>query len=167
MLLRGDDGDESSGAGGPEPVDVTSDAPRQATLEDLVTAADVVLTGEVVGTDGGRIFGDPDSDAAIESRLVTLEVAEVLVGSPVADLAGGDTVLVEEEGWTLDGAPLVVDGLAPSAVGASGFWFLQQVEAPTGPAYAVGSAQGRHPVDPAGPLHGADAIGSAWVRDRG
>src|SRR3546814_1844416 len=92
-----DDGDESSGAGAPEPVDVTSDAPRHATLEDLVTAADVVLTGELVGTDGGRIFGDPDSDAAIESSMVTLEVAEVLVGSPVADLAGGDTVLVAEE----------------------------------------------------------------------
>src|SRR3546814_18414548 len=90
MLLRGDDGDESSGAGAPEPVDVTSDAPRHATLEDLVTAADVVLTGEVVGTDGGRIFGDPDSDATTESRLVHPTVAEVLVGSPVAAIAGGD-----------------------------------------------------------------------------
>src|SRR3546814_10153086 len=123
MLLRGDDGDESSGAGAPEPVDVTSDAPRHATLEDLVTAADVVLTGEVVGTDGGRIFGDPDSDAATASRLLTLEVAEVLVGSPVADLAGGAPVLLAAEGWTLDGAPHDLAALAPSEVVESGVWY--------------------------------------------
>jgi hypothetical protein len=78
-------------------------------------------------------------------------VAEVLAGTPPA----GATVQVEEEGWLEDGAPLVVDGAAPSAVGDDGIWFLTEVESGAAPVYVVVNAQGRYLVDGDG-LAGAD-----------
>ena len=50
------------------PVEVTSDAPRLATLAELTAASDLVVRAQVVSTARGRVFGDPGSDAAIESR---------------------------------------------------------------------------------------------------
>jgi hypothetical protein len=125
-----------------EPVAVSSDAPRLATLDALVAASDVVVRAEVVATERGRVFGEPGG-AAVESRLVTLEVTDVLAGVAPAD----DAVLVEEEGWLEDGAPLIVDGAAPSRPGDDGIWFLVRVGDPDVPVYVVVSAQGRYLVD--------------------
>jgi hypothetical protein len=127
---------------GPEPVAVQSDAPRLTSLEELAAAADVVVRGQVVATERGRVFGDPGGES-IESRLVTLEVAAVLAGGASVD----GTVLVEEEGWLEDGTPLIVDGAAPSAVGDDGVWFLIEVGGTDVPIYVVMSAQGRYLVD--------------------
>jgi hypothetical protein len=126
----------------PEPVEVTSDAPRVSSLEDLAAAADLVVRAEVIGTQPGRVFGEPGG-AAVESRMVTLRVDRVIAGAP----PGGDTLVVEEEGWLEDGTPLIVDGAAPSAVGDDGIWFLSEVSAGDAPVYVVVSAQGRYLVD--------------------
>jgi hypothetical protein len=126
----------------PAPVAVTSDAPVLYSLDALVAESDVIVRGVVTTTERGRLFGDPGSGTAIESRLVTLSVTRVLRG----DAPAGD-LLVEEEGWTQDGAPLVVDGAEPSQPGDDGIWFLTEVQGPEGPAYVIVSAQGRYLVD--------------------
>src|SRR5687768_578848 len=65
----------------PAPVEVTSDAPRHATLEDLVAAADLVVRARVTQTERGRVFGDPAEGSAIESRLVRVEVTATFHGA--------------------------------------------------------------------------------------
>ena len=96
----------------PQPVAVTSDAPRVATLAELVASADVVVRGEVTATERGRLFGEPGA-GAVESRLVTLRVDEVLAGEAPPE----GPLVVEEEGWLEDGTPIVVDGAPPSTGG--------------------------------------------------
>lgn len=136
----------------PDAVAVTSDAIRVGTLDELLDTADLVVRGEVVATERGRWFGDGTGGPRIQSRLVTLRVGEVLAGvAPAAP-----SLLVEEEGWTEDGAPLVVDGLAPSREGDVGTWFLLDGGDPELGAYVVVSAQGRYLEDGDGTLRGAD-----------
>jgi len=129
----------------PAPVAVDSDAARYASLDELVAASDLVVRGRVTDTERGRWFGDGTDSARIQSRLVTLEVEDVLHGD-APDGAGG-TLLVEEEGWTEDGAPLVVDGAAPSADGDEGIWFLVDPGDDTTDALIIVGAQGRYLVD--------------------
>lgn len=157
---RGDEGGSSPPSapsdepGEPEElVEVTSDAPRYATLDELVGAADLVVRGEVASTERGRAFGQPGG-TTIVSRLVTLQVDEVLAGT--APQAG--TVVVEEEGWLDDGRALVVDGAAPTRTGDAGFWFLVEVDDPDLPVYTTVGAAGRYLVGPDDPerLEGAD-----------
>lgn len=147
----GDDGPANRRDTALEPVEATSDAPRLAGLAELVGASDLVVRAQVVSTDRGRVFGDPGSDAAIESRVVTLTVRRVLRGTGVAPDA---TVVIEEEGWTADGAPLVVDGAPPSQAGDDAIWFLTKVGAEEEQRYVVVSAEGRYLVD-SGRLRGA------------
>jgi hypothetical protein len=123
------------------PVAVTSDAPRAANLPQLVTSADVVLRGEVIGTERGRLFGEPGA-GAVESRLVTVRVDEVLAGSSPAETE----IVIEEEGWLADGTPISVDGASPSAMGDDVIWFLQDVGTPELPVYVAVSAEGRYVV---------------------
>jgi hypothetical protein len=151
VVGAGADGGGSSGGGGDrsaktattsdeeELVAVASDAPRHASLDELVGAADLVVRGEVEGTERGRPFGQPGG-ATIVSRLVTLRVDDVLAGT--APRAG--TVLVEEEGWLDDGRALVVDGAGPSAEGDAGIWFLTEVDDPDLPVYTTVGAEGRY-----------------------
>lgn len=133
----------------PRPIEVSSDAVSYSSLTELTDVADVVVRGEVVATERGRLFGQPGG-SSIRSRLVTLEVREVLAGRASAS----DALLVEEEGWLEDGTPLVVDGSAPSVVGDDGVWFLLQVADPDVPRWVTISAQGRYLIDGEG-LRGA------------
>jgi hypothetical protein len=135
------DGAEPVRSGEPAPVAVESDAPRFRSLDELVAASDVVVRGEVVATERGRPFGEP-GEATIVSRLVTLRVDSVLAGS-----VASDAVLVEEEGWLEEGAPLVVDGVPPTAEGDAGVWFLAAGGDPDVPAYLVVGPQGRYLAD--------------------
>lgn len=130
---------------GLDPVEVSSDAPRFTSLAELIAASDLIVRGRVTDTEPGRTFGDGTSSARITSRLVTLDVAEVLRG----DVPDGDlgTLLLEEEGWTAEGAPLVVDGAAPSAEGDEGIWFLVDPGDATTDSLIVVNAQGRYLVD--------------------
>ena len=131
----------------PEPaaVEISSDAPRFASLDQLVDASDLIVRGRVTDTARGRWFGDGSTSSRIQSRLVTLDVEEVLAGNVSSGELG--TLLLEEEGWLEDGAPLVVDGALPSAVGDEGIWFLVDPGDDTTDALIVVNAQGRYLVD--------------------
>jgi len=122
------------------PVAVSSDAPRFSQLDELVAAADLVVTGEVAAVARGRTFGEPGG-TAIVSRVVTLQVDSVLAGTPPE---GGADVLVEEEGWLADGRAVAVDGAAPTQEGDRGIWFLVDVGDPELPLYTVVNAEGRY-----------------------
>jgi hypothetical protein len=111
-----------------EPTAITSDAPHLASLAELVGASDLVVRGHVLATERGRVFGQPGG-AALESRLVTLRIDEVLGHSESALDAAGATVVVEEPGWLEDGTPIEVDGVPPSVEGEEVIWFLQAVPA--------------------------------------
>jgi hypothetical protein len=123
-----------------DPVAVSSDAPRRSSLAELAAASDLVVRGQVTDTAHGRVFGDPGSTATIESRTLTLRIDRVLRGAAPDD----DRVLVEEEGWDGDGAPVVVDGAAPSRRGDAGIWFLAEVGEAEEHRYVVVSAEGRY-----------------------
>jgi hypothetical protein len=142
----------SSLATSPDVVAVTSDAPTYATLDDLVGASDVVLRGTVVAVERGRWFGSgAPGESRIQSRLITVDVDEVLAGAAPT----GEAILVEEEGWLADGAPIVVDGAPSVAVGDDAIWFLVEGGDPELAAYVVVNGQGRYVVDDDGRLTGA------------
>ncbi len=142
VVWRSDDPAEEPGdAARRGPVKVTSDAPRLTSLQDLLELSDLVVRAEVTGTERGRVFADSGGSGAIESRVVHLRVTAVLRG---AGAGAGDRLLVEEEGWSAEGAPLVVDGLAPSAMGDDAVWFLIRVGDGEESRYVVVSAEGRY-----------------------
>ncbi|HEX7131468.1 MAG TPA: hypothetical protein VF228_02790 [Iamia sp.] len=133
--------DETSTMATPRPVDISSDSPAYATLDELLAATDLVVRARVTSTERGRVFGEPGEETALESRLVALEVTETLRGTePPSEF------LVEEEGWLLDGSPLIVDGLVPSATGDDAIWFLvdpsTDTQEPT--PFVTTNAQGRY-----------------------
>jgi hypothetical protein len=107
----------------------------------------------VRATERGRWFGDGEEGGVrIQSRLITLQVDDVLAGT----LAKGTrNLLVEEEGWTEDDEPLVVDGARPTRQGDAGIWFLMSSGDGTTGAWIVVNAQGRYLDDGAGGLVGA------------
>ncbi len=140
------------------PVVITSSAPRYGTLPQLVSASGLIVEAEVVDSTEGRWFGDPETSGGsgrILSRLVTLQVSRVLAGPTPLE----NRVLVEEEGWTEDGAPVAVDGLGPAAVGDRGFWFLTPGGDPDVGAYLVVNFQGRYLIR-GSKLEGASASGT-------
>ena len=151
------DADDAAGLAAPNPaappVAITSSAPRYGSLQHLVAASELIVEAEVVDSSQGRWFGEPSTaggSGRILSRLVTLRVDRVLAGpSP----PGGE-VLVEEEGWSEDGAPLVVDGLGTAAIGDRGFWFLVPGGDADVGAYLVVNFQGRY-LERGGRLEGA------------
>jgi hypothetical protein len=141
------------------PVAVTSDARHRFTdLGQLVAASDLVLTGRVVSSEPGRIFGNPGAAAAssaIRSHVLTLRVEAVLANKD--EQAGSDTVvLVEEEATLTDGSPVVVDGMRPSRTGDRGLWFLVASNDAEFPGYTLVNAQGRYVETPTGRLRGGD-----------
>lgn len=145
-------GDLDDSVTAPDAVAVTSDAPTYATLGELVGASDVVLRGTVVAVERGRWFGSgAPGETRIQSRLITVEVDEVLAGEAPA----GEAVLVEEEGWLADGAPIVVDGTPSVAVGDDAIWFLVEGGDPELATYVVVNGQGRYLVGDDGRLTGA------------
>ena len=146
VVSQNDPAPEDSGS--QPPVAVSSDAPRYETLDELAGAADLVVRAHVTRTEHGRLFGDPTSANAVESRLVTLAVDQTLRGDDP-----GAGLLLEEEGWSADGAPLIVDGASPTERGDEAIWFLTEVEGPEGRTFITVSSVGRYLVE------GGDLVG--------
>lgn len=109
------------------------------TLDELVDASDLVVVGQVIATEPGRLVGDPRSGGVV-SRLVTLHVEDVL-WDPQRSAAA--TVVIEEEGWLPDGTAMLVNGLAASRSGYRGVWFLDRIDGET-MTYLVTNEQGRY-----------------------
>ncbi len=130
---------------GMEPVVVSSAGEvRHPDLPSLVAASDTVVIGRVTATERGRLIGDdPSGTGGIVTRLVRLEIDEVLAG-----VDPGAEIVVEEPGWLTDGAPVAVDGVPGSVEGDLGVWFLVRGADPSFPYWAVVNAQGRYLVDP-------------------
>ena len=61
--------------------------------------------------DGRQISAPGDPAAAVRTRLLVLDVSDVLAGSVSGD------VIVEEPATVGDGTPVVVDGMQPLDVG--------------------------------------------------
>ena len=126
-------------------------------LDELVEASDLIVRGRVEAASRGRAVG---SDAnAIVSRIVTLRVEEVLAGSVATP-----SVLVEEEGWLVDGRPLEVNGLGPSHEGMEAIWFLDALPPGELPGYLVINHQGRYVLD-GDRLEGAGDAGDPLVAE--
>ncbi len=151
---RGSEGTTPTTAVPADAVEVSSDAPTYSSLQELVDASDLIVRGRITATERGRWFGSGDSGqgARIQSRLATLEVDEVLRGTPRGELS---RLLLEEEGWTSDGHPLVIDGAAPTQRGDEGIWFLADTGDESTGAWIVVNAQGRYLVSDGGQLVGA------------
>jgi hypothetical protein len=127
--------------GEPSAIEIDSSAADHAMVDDLVAASDLVVVASVADVTEGRQMSAPaDPDAAILTRLLVLEVSDVLAGS-----ASGD-VLVEEPSSLADGTPVVVDGVEPLDVGDEAMWFLVGGDAETMPYFAVVNRQGRYTV---------------------
>ena len=145
--------DEGPGARGPAPLPVEASSLYQFDdLASMVVASDLVVRARVDSTARGRLVGE--GDAAVVSRIDTLEVEEVLAGDASLDSAAS-TLLVEEEGWLGDGTAIAVNGLAPSEAGMDAIWFLDRRPDPEVPGYLVINHQGRFVVD-GDRLEGAD-----------
>jgi hypothetical protein len=135
-------GEEAAIAGAPSPLAVSASSLYEFDdLASMVAASDLVVRARVDTTARGRLVGD--GDAAIVSRIDTLQVDEVLAG----DAEAGTTLLVEEEGWLGDGTAIAVNGLAPSESGMDAIWFLDRRPDPELPGYLVINHQGRYVVD--------------------
>jgi len=156
---RGDDttgdgaGDEAavpesadSGAGDIAVVPSSSTVDPES-LAELVAISPLVITGEVQSVERGRIFasdaesvdaGADPSGQGVESAFVTVAVDQVLVGDDP-----GATVLVEEEGWLVDGRRIALDGVSPTEVGDRGVWFLVDTGDPDVPAWVSVGRVGR------------------------
>jgi hypothetical protein len=124
------------------PLQVTADEPSYATIDELVAASDLIVTGTVVAVDDGRAITDPsDPEAGIRTRLASIGIDSVLVGEH------GNTVIVEQEAALLDGTPIEVNGVSALAEGQSGLYFLVAGEGDEFPYHALVNRQGRFDVD--------------------
>ena len=147
------------GAAASPPTEVTSDAPRFATLEDMAAASDAVVLAEVVAEADGRTITDPaDPERGVRTRLLELEVVEVLVGAVPRPL------VLEEEAMLLDGTPVRVDGVAPAGPGDRGVFFLVAGGSDANPHHALVGPQGRFLVDGDDLVPATSSpLGAIWV----
>jgi hypothetical protein len=121
-----------------------------ATLDEMVAASDVVVIGTVAATERGRLVGDPTNGGVI-SRVVTVSVDELIIDrGESSDGGGADAVRIEEEGWLVDGRPVVVNGMAPTAVGERAVWFLDRLDGEPVSTYLVINSQGRFVAEQSG-----------------
>lgn len=119
--------------------DITSNAPRFGTLEQLVHASDEIVLAEVTAVTPGRTISDPsNASARIKTQLVELHVVQTLQGAPATPL------VLEQEATLADGTPVRVDGVAPVTEGQRGVFFLVRSSALDVPYRALVGPQGRY-----------------------
>ena len=157
-VWRASDADEPAPPAA-QPTEVSSDAPRFDTVEEMVAASDAVVLAEVVSEADGRTITDPaDPDEGVRTRLLELEVVEVLSGAVPRPL------VLEEEATLLDGTPVEVDGVAPAAPGDRGVFFLVAGGSETDPHHALVGPQGRFLVDGDDLVASTSSpLGDTWV----
>jgi hypothetical protein len=125
----------------PAAIDIASSAVDFSTLDDLLAASDLVVVATVADiTDGRQITAPADPAAALVTRLLVLDVSDVLAG------AGDGDVIVEEPAALGDGTPVVVDGIEPLEIGDQAIWFLVAGDAETMPYLALVNRQGRYTI---------------------
>ena len=125
----------------PAPIAITSSAADFSTLDDLLAASDLVVVATIADiTDGRQITAPADPEAALITRLLVLDVSDVLAGD------GDGDVIVEEPATLGNGTPVVVDGIAPLGVGDQAVWFLVAGDAETMPYFALVNRQGRYTI---------------------
>ncbi|MDF2732489.1 MAG: hypothetical protein K0S92_1122 [Desertimonas sp.] len=126
----------------PEAIELTSSAADFTTDDELVAGSDLVVAATVVDIAGGRQISAQDNPAAaVRTRLLVLEVTDVLAGSVSGD------VIVEEPATLSDGTPVEVDGMRPLDTGDKALWFLVVGDSEAMPYFAVVNKQGRYVVD--------------------
>jgi hypothetical protein len=132
-----------AGDDGGDRVELDSSAPDFATIDELVAASDLVVVAEVSDVADGRQLSAPaDPSAAVVTRLLVLDVSDVLAG----DGAAGSDVIVEEPAALADGTEVVVDGVAPLDLGDEAVWFLDAGDGEAMPYYALVNRQGRYTI---------------------
>lgn len=118
---------------------ITSNAPRFTSLEQLVDASDEIVLAEVTAVTPGRTISDPsNARARIRTQLVELHVVQALKGLPAEPL------VLEQEATLADGTPVRVDGVAPVTKGQRGVFFLVRSPALDVPYRALVGPQGRY-----------------------
>ncbi len=125
----------------PAPIAIASSAVDFSTLDDLLAASDLVVVATVADiADGRQITAPADPDAAVVTRLLVLDVSDVVAGASDGD------VIVEEPAALGDGTPVVVDGIEPLDVGDQAIWFLVAGDAETMPYFALVNRQARYTI---------------------
>jgi hypothetical protein len=122
----------------PGPVEVESSASEFDSLGELIAASDLVVVATVTEVDDGRTITAPDDpDAGIHTRLVRLDVREVLAGETAV------AVVVEEAATFADGSPIEVDGMSRLRDGDVAIWFLVAGGSDAMPYFAAVNGQAR------------------------
>jgi hypothetical protein len=118
-------------------------------LDVMVATSDVVVRASVISVRDGRVVAEEDEEHSLRFREVSLHVDEVLFGSVQTD-----ALIVEEPGSRA--APLIVNGVQPSAVGDTGYYFLTlRLEPGLEGVYLLVNSQGRYLLTDNG-LEGSD-----------
>jgi hypothetical protein len=106
-------------------------------LDVMVATSDLVVRASVVAVRDGRVVEEEDEEHSLLFREVSLHVDEVLFGTET------DSVIVEEPGSKA--APIIVNGVEPSAVGDTGYYFLTlRLEPALEGVYLLVNSQGRY-----------------------
>ena len=99
------------------------------TLTDLAARTELVVFGEVVSVELGRILNTPAEETPLASVDVVLRISRILHGDTTADsivigMLGGE---VSSDGDTI-AREYVVDGVTPPSVGTEMVWFVNKME---------------------------------------
>ena len=106
------------------------------TLTDLAARTELVVIGEVVSVELGRILNTPEEETPLASVDVVLRISRILHGDTTTDsivigMLGGE---ISSDGDTI-AREYVVDGVTPPSVGTEMVWFVNKMA--KGPTSAV------------------------------
>lgn len=127
---------------GPDPIDITASGPVYESVDELVAASDLIITGQITSSAPGRVITDPsDPTAGIRTTVFTIEVGETLRGDPTT------AVTIEYETALLDRTPITINGVTAPANNERGLYFLISGSGQDFPHYAIANHQGRFIID--------------------
>jgi hypothetical protein len=122
-------------------VDIQAQEPLFTALPELVQAADLVVVARATSVAGGRtVAAGTNTQSAIRTQLVTLEVGDVLHGSTEQNLT------LEQEFSLANGTPITVNNVAPMKVNDEALLFLVRSPDESVPYVAAVNSQSRYVV---------------------